>query len=95
MFVRIDTDLFVRVENISSYRILESSDSYKLQVWCSGILAHTVIYVKGNPNNIKLLVEFIEAMKDFIINPEVVVQGNIEPERHLTESIGEDNGKNE
>ena len=85
MFIRVDTDLFVRVENISSYRILESNDSYKLQIWSSGILVHNIIYLKGNPNNIKLLIEFVEAMKDYTVNPDIVIPQ--EPSKHIEERI--------
>ena len=33
MFVRIDKDLSVNINNIFSYKLSEDMDSYKLQIW--------------------------------------------------------------
>jgi len=73
MFVRIDKDLSVNIGNIFSYKLSEDTDSYKLQVWSSnGSIVHTVIYLKNRPEQMKILIEFNNVMRDLTTNLEVI-----------------------
>lgn len=73
MFVRIDKDLSVNVQNIFSYKLSEDHDSYKLQIWSSnGNIIHTVIYLKDRPDQMKILIEFNNLMRDLTTNLDIV-----------------------
>lgn len=71
MLIRIDTDLFVNVNQIFSYKLYDEGDSYKLTIWSnSGQVVHTVFYVKSNPVRMSLLIEIVNAFKELTINPD-------------------------
>ena len=73
MFVRIDKDLSVNIGNIFSYKLSEDLDSYKLQVWSiTGNIIHTIIYLKDRPEQMKLLIEFNNVMRDLTTNVDIV-----------------------
>lgn len=73
MFVRIDRDLSVNIGNIFSYKLSEDQDSYKLQIWSeAGNIVHTVIYLKDRPEQMKLLIEFNNVMRDLTTNLDVI-----------------------
>ena len=73
MFVRIDKDLSVNIGNMFSYKLSEDQDSYKLQVWSeTGNIVHTVIYLKDRPEQMKILIEFNNVMRDLTTNLDVI-----------------------
>lgn len=73
MFVRIDKDLSVNIGNMFSYKLSEDQDSYKLQVWSeTGNIIHTVIYLKDRPEQMKILIEFNNVMRDLTTNLDVI-----------------------
>ena len=73
MFVRIDKDLAVNINNIFSYKLFEDGDSYKLQVWgVNGTPIHTVIYLKDRPDQMQLLIDFNNTLRDLTVNNEVI-----------------------
>ena len=74
MFVRIDKDLSVNINNIFSYKLSEDEDSYKLQIWSlNGGIAHTVIYMKGRADQMKILIEFNNVMRELTTNLDIPV----------------------
>ena len=96
MFVRIDNDLAVNINNIFSYKLFEDGDSYKLQVWgVNGTPIHTVIYLKDRPDQMQLLIDFNNTLRDLTVNNEVIrnVQLPIEQleteedEQHIKEKL--------
>lgn len=71
MFVRIDKDLSVNINNIFSYKISEDLDSYKLQLWSNtGNIVHTVIYLKSRQDQLDILISFNNTMRDMMVNPD-------------------------
>lgn len=97
MFVRIDRDLSVNIGNIFSYKLSEDQDSYKLQVWSeTGNIVHTVIYLKDRPEQMKLLIEFNNVMRDLTTNLDVIrpvddeVIGPVQEEPMIEEIIDEE-----
>ena len=79
MFVRIDRDLSVNIGNIFSYKLSEDVDSYKLQIWSNtGSIIHTVIYLKSRPEQMKILIEFNNVMRDLTTNLDIVGENNFE-----------------
>ena len=88
MFLRIDTDLFVNVNNIFSYKIIEDIDSYKVVFWgSSGSIVNTVIYLKQNQQQMGILIDMVNSLKDFTINPDKVIPKIEEPKRRVRERI--------
>lgn len=80
MFIRIDKDLSVNIQNIFSYKLSEDMDSYKLQIWSnSGNIIHTVIYLKENLEQMKLLVDFNNTMRDLTTNVEIIKPQEVFP----------------
>ena len=95
MFVRIDKDLSVNIQNIFSYKISEDSDSFKLQVWnTDSVPTHTVIYLKNRIDQMQLLIEFNNIMRDLTANLEVIKAPldipDEETNRHIEEVFEED-----
>ena len=90
MFVRIDKDLSVNINNIFSYKLSEDIDSYKLQVQSNqGNLIHNIIYLKERPDQVQILIDFNNTMRDLTVNPEVIrEQAFTEP---TTEELVEEN----
>lgn len=99
MFVRIDTDLFVNINNMFSYKISDTADAYKLQIWSSnGNIIHSIFYLKDVPSQMQILLQFNDVMQDLVVNPErISPQVNIneglpplpEENQHLEETIEE------
>ena len=88
MLIRIDTDLFVNVNQIFSYKLYDEGESYKLTIWSnSGQVVHNVFYVKSNPVRMGLLMEIVNAFKELTINPdrsmEVSQFTQVEPEEDI------------
>ena len=80
MFVRIDKDLSVNINNIFSYKLSEDIDSYKLQVWSNqGNLIHNIIYLKERPDQVQILIDFNNTMRDLTVNPEIIREPIVEP----------------
>lgn len=95
MFVRIDRDLSVNINNIFSYQLSEDPESYKLYIWSiQGNLVHKIIYLKSKPEQLKLLIEFNEAMRNITVNPEIIQEEIIPDERFLEERISLDEEEN-
>ena len=71
MFVRIDRDLSVNINNIFSYKISEDLDSYKLQLWSNtGSIIHTIIYLKSRQDQLDILISFNNTMRELMVNPD-------------------------
>ena len=80
MFVRIDKDLSVNINNIFSYKLSEDMDSYKLQIWSNqGNLIHNIIYLKERPEQVQILIDFNNTMRDLTVNPEIIREPIVEP----------------
>lgn len=72
MFLRIDTDLFINVNNIGGYKLFDEGDSYKLIIWgTEGKIAHSVYYMKHQPTQIALLQEVVNNFRELTINPDL------------------------
>lgn len=81
MFVRIDKDLSVNINNIFSYKLSEDIDSYKLQMWSNqGNLIHNIIYLKERPDQLQILIDFNNTMRDLTVNPEIIRETSIPEE---------------
>ena len=90
MFVRIDKDLSVNINNIFSYKLSEDMDSYKLQIWSNqGNLIHNIIYLKERPEQVQILIDFNNTMRDLTVNPEVIREQAFT--EHTTEELVEEN----
>lgn len=95
MFVRVDKDLYINIQNIFSYKLIDDGDAYKLQIWSSnGNLVHNIFYIKDNIDQMKILLEFNNMMRDLMVNPEIVSQHTdlvnevAEPEeKHIKEKL--------
>ena len=89
MFVRIDKDLSVNINNIFSYKLSEDMDSYKLQIWSNqGNLIHNIIYLKERPEQVQILIDFNNTMRDLTVNPEIIREPIVEP---TTKELVEEN----
>lgn len=89
MFVRIDKDLSVNINNIFSYKLSEDMDSYKLQIWSNqGNLIHNIIYLKERPEQVQILIDFNNTMRDLTVNPEIIREPIVKP---TTEELIEEN----
>lgn len=89
MFVRIDKDLSVNINNIFSYKLSEDMDSYKLQIWSNqGNLIHNIIYLKERPEQVQILIDFNNTMRDLTVNPEIIREPIV---KHTTEELIEEN----
>ena len=91
MFLRVDDDLFVNVNNIGSIKLTEDADSYKLYITgVNGNLLHNVIYLKEDARQVRLLIEVNEYITHNTVNPEVVIplkQTSNEPQESHTEQL--------
>ena len=71
MFLRVDSDTFVNIDNIFSYKLSDEEDSFKLTLWgTSGTVMNTIHYLKFREDHIALLKEVVNSLKDITINPE-------------------------
>ena len=74
MFLRIDKDLFVNVNNIFSYKLFDEGDSYKLLIWSTdGKIGNTVYYLKNSPEQMNILREVVDNLREFTLNPERLI----------------------
>lgn len=74
MFLRIDKDLFVNVNNIFSYKLFDEGDSYKLLIWgTDGKIGNTVYYLKNSPEQMNILREVVDTLREFTLNPERLI----------------------
>jgi hypothetical protein len=93
MFVRIDRDLSVNINNILSYKLSEDAEAIKLQIWSiQGTILHTIFYLKNRPEQMKIIIDFNNAMRDLTVNPEIIRDYNIEDtvedkENHIEEQL--------
>lgn len=87
MFIRIDTDLSVNINNIFSYKISEDFNSYKLSIWsATGALVHSVIYLKDRQDQMNILIQFNDTMRDLTVNPEIIRTEVVEVPEEVTEA---------
>lgn len=74
MFLRIDTDLFINVNNVFSYKLYDEGDSYKLIVWgCDGKIIHSVFYMKHKEDQMNILKEVVNNFRELTINPDISI----------------------
>ncbi len=72
MFIRIDRDLFVNINNISSFKLYDEGEAYKLIVWGnSGSILHTIFYIKASNDQMRLLSEIVNNFKELTVNPDI------------------------
>ncbi len=92
MFVRIDKDLSVNISNIFSYKLSEDMDSYKLQIWSNqGNLIHTIIYLKERPDQVQILIDFNNTMRDLTVNPEIIKEPQFVEDAPVEDITNENN----
>lgn len=88
MFVRIDRDLVINMNQITSYNIIEEPDAYKLLIYKNDKTPiHTVYYMKQHSHEVELLLSFINVMNDYVINPDRTIYTPINNEEHIEETI--------
>ena len=73
MFLRIDTDLFVNIDNILTYKLYDEGESYKLVINGNDKSPIIVFYLKGNPNDMKILGEVVSKFREITINPDMSI----------------------
>ncbi len=72
MFLRVDTDLFININNVLGYKLFDEGEAYKLIIWCNGgNISHTVFYLKDQPAQISLLKEIVNNFREITINPDL------------------------
>ena len=74
MFVRVERDFFVNLNQISSYILKEEEDAIRLIIYVGGRIAHNIVYLKCDKEAIAILVNFIDAARSLTINPEYSVE---------------------
>ncbi|MBO7614997.1 MAG: hypothetical protein J6T15_04815 [Bacilli bacterium] len=77
MFLRIDTDCFIRVDSIVSYKLYDLGDAFKVTFWADGGLLHNVIYPKTSQEQMDLLQEVVAYFRERTVNPEQFKQVQI------------------
>jgi hypothetical protein len=71
VFLRVDSDLFVNLDNVFSYKLSDDGDAFKLIFWGNnGNIINTVFYMKNMEAQIILLQEVIKHLRDLTINPD-------------------------
>ena len=73
MFLRIDTDLFVNIDNIISYRLYDEGESYKLVVNGNEKTPIIVFYLKNNQMDMKILGEVVAKFREITYNPDMSI----------------------
>lgn len=74
MFLRIEGDTFVNLNNVFSYKLSEDRDSFKLMFWGSnGNIINTAFYLKSQPDQIELLRNIVSSLRDITINPDLAI----------------------
>lgn len=85
MFIKVERDFFVNINLISSYILRDNGSSLKLILYINGKLAHTILYLKSNPEDLDIISDFVTSMRDFQVNPDVIgarkVDSNVEESR--------------
>lgn len=76
MFLRIDTDLFVNVDNIISYKLYDEGQSYKLVINGNEKSPIIVFYLKENQNDMKILGEVVAKFREITYNPDMSMFSN-------------------
>ena len=82
MFLRIDTDLFVNIDNILTYKLYDEGESYKLVINGNDKSPIIVFYLKGNPNDMKILGEVVNKFREITINPDMSIFQSQPEERY-------------
>lgn len=73
MFLRIDTDLFVNIDNIISYRLYDEGESFKLVVNGNEKTPIIVFYLKNNQMDMKILGEVVAKFREITYNPDMSI----------------------
>lgn len=73
MFLRIDTDLFVNIDNIISYRLYDEGESFKLVVNGNEKTPIIVFYLKNNQMDMKILGEVVNKFREITYNPDMSI----------------------
>lgn len=77
MFLRVDRDIYININNISSYKLSEDTNSYKLTIYgLSGNVLHNIIYLKDSVEQIGLLLEVNNILRERLINPDIIPQAD-------------------
>ena len=76
MFLRIDTDLFVNIDNIISYRLYDEGESYKLVINGNEKAPIIVFYLKNNQMDMKILGEVVAKFREITYNPDMSIFTN-------------------
>ena len=70
MFVKVEKDFFVNVNRISSYLLKEEEDAIRLIIYVDGKVCHNIVYLKCDEEAIKVLSNFVAALRDLTYSPE-------------------------
>ena len=70
MFIRVEKDFFVNLNQISSYILKEEEDAIRLIIYIGGKITHNIVYLKCDTEAIGILINFIDAARSLTINPE-------------------------
>lgn len=74
MFLRVESDTFINLNNVYSYKLVEDHNSYKLMFWGSnGNIINSVFYLKNQPNQIELLTEVVTNLRELTLNPDISI----------------------
>lgn len=76
MFLRIDTDLFVNIDNIISYRLYDEGESYKLVINGNEKAPIIVFYLKNSQMDMKILGEVVAKFREITYNPDMSIFTN-------------------
>ena len=94
MLIRIDGDLFLNINQMASYKLMDEGDCFKLMIWStSGALLHTIYYVKSMPDQINILTQFVKNMREITINPEIIIPQDIQGLANMIAPEDEENEK--
>ena len=70
MFVRVEKDFFVNLNQVSSYLLKEEEDAIRLIIYINGKAAHNIVYLKCDSEELGILTDFVNAVRDITVNPE-------------------------
>ena len=96
MFVRVDRDFFVNLNQVSSYILKEEEDAIRLIIYVGGKVAHNIVYLKCDTEAINTLSGFVSAVRDITLNPEYSVDQllKIQESRKVEEDTSADTEQN-